>query len=113
MKQLQFEVEKVNVPNQPFRVMINYKNLNGIYLRLIRPDEKLKKDMTNQFEDKYWSSILAASPTRSWQQALPPNSDYLNHRAEIKVDALPAGEYLLLASTEKEFSGKNSILGSG
>lgn len=112
MKQLQFELEKVNVPNQAFRVMVNYRNVNGLYLRLIKPDERLKKEMENQYEDKYWTGIIAASPARSWQQALPSANDYLSHQAEIKVDALPAGEYLLLASTEKDFSGKNTILGA-
>jgi uncharacterized protein YfaS (alpha-2-macroglobulin family) len=112
MKQLQFEMEKVNIPNQAFRVMVNYRNVTGLYLRLIKPDEKLKKDLENQYEDKYWSSILSSPATRSWQQALPSSNDFLNHQAEIKVDALPAGEYLLIASTEKDFSGKNTILGA-
>lgn len=112
MKEFQFEVEKVNVPNQPFRVMVDFRNINGLYLRLIKPNDQLKKDMENQYEDKYWKSIVAATPLKSWQQALPSANDYLKHQAEIKVDALPAGEYVLVASSEKDFSDNNRILGA-
>ena len=101
---LQFSVEKVNVPDQPFRALVNYRNFNRLYLRLIKADENLKKQLEDQYGDKYWSSIIAAKPIRSWEQALPATNDLQQHTAEIKIDALPAGEYLLVAATEKDFS---------
>jgi Bacterial Alpha-2-macroglobulin MG10 domain/MG2 domain/Alpha-2-macroglobulin family len=109
---LQFSVEKVNIPDQPFRALVNYRNFNQLYLRLIKPDEKLKKELENQYDDKYWASIIAANPLRSWQQSLPDGSDMQQHSAEIKLDAVPAGEYLLVASTDKDFNGKRTILGA-
>ena len=41
-KSLQFSVEKVNVPGQSFRLWVNDKNINTLYLRSIKADEKLK-----------------------------------------------------------------------
>ena len=68
--------------------------------------------MENQYDEKYWPAIIAAKPIRSWEQSLPATNDLQQHSAEIKIDALPAGEYLLVASTDKDFSGKKTILGA-
>lgn len=109
---LQFSVEKVNVPNQPFRAMVEYRNFNQLHLRIIKPDDNLKKQLEDQYNDKYWSAILAAKPIRSWEQGLPVTNDLQQHNVEIKVDALPTGEYLLLAATDKNFAGKKTLLGA-
>lgn len=111
-KSLQFSIEKVNVPNLPFRALVNYRNLNTIYLRLIKADETLKKELADQYGDKYWSSILAAKAERNWQQALPATNDLQDHSVEIKVDALPAGEYVLVAGSDKDFKNEKTVLGA-
>ena len=35
---------------------------------------------------------------------MPTTDDYLSHSAEVKIDALPVGEYVLLASADETFS---------
>ncbi|MES1216270.1 MAG: MG2 domain-containing protein, partial [Bacteroidota bacterium] len=109
---LQFSIEKVNVPGQPLRAFVNYKNFNQLYLRLIKMDESLKKQLENPYDEKYWPSLIASNPLRSWQQTLPATNDMQEHSVEIKVDAVPAGEYVLVASTDKDFNGKKTILGA-
>jgi hypothetical protein len=109
---LQFSMEKVNLPGQPFRVYVQYRNIPTLYLRLIKPDEALKKELENSPGDKFWSTILAAKVEKSWQQELPATHDYQQHSVEIKADALPAGEYLLVAATAKDFNDKKTILGA-
>jgi hypothetical protein len=109
---LQFSIEKVNLPAQPFRALVKYRNFNQLHLRLIKADENLKKELENQYNEKSWSAIIAAKPLRSWAQSFPATNDMQQHSAEIKVDALPAGEYLLVAATDKDFSNKKTILGA-
>jgi hypothetical protein len=109
---LQFSLEKVNTPGQPFRVLVEYRNFSQLHFRLIKPDETLKKQLEDQYGDKYWSSILAAKSIRNWEQALPATKDLQQHSAEIKCDALPTGEYLLLGSTDKDFNNKKALLGA-
>ncbi len=109
---LHFSAEKVNIPGQPFRALVSYRNFNQLYLRIIKPDEKLKLQLENQYDEKYWSSIIAATPIRSWEQSLPATNDLQTHNAEIKIDALPAGEYLLVAGTAKNFDDKKALLGA-
>ena len=109
---LQFSLEKVNVPNLPFRALVHYRNFNRLYLRLIKPDENLKKQLEDQYGNKYWSSIIAAKPIRSWEQALPVTNDLQQHAVELKIDGLPVGEYLLIAATGKDFSNKKTLVGA-
>lgn len=111
-KSFEFSVEKVNVPGQPFRSFVQYRNLNNLYLRVIKADEKLKDQLINQYDEKYWPAIIGANPLKSWQQQLPATNDLQEHNVEIKIDGLPAGEYILVASNEKDFSGKKTILGA-
>ena len=111
-KDLQFSIEKVNIPGQPFRALIQYKNFNQLYLRLIKADEDLKKETSNYYDDKFWNKLTKVGPVRSWEQLLPLTGDLQKHSAEIKIDGLPAGEYFLLTSTDENFSAKNSLLGA-
>ncbi|NOT51550.1 MAG: alpha-2-macroglobulin [Chitinophagaceae bacterium] len=112
LKSLQFSVEKVNVPEQPFRTLVQYKNFTALHLRIITADQKLKDQLASQNDAGYWTALTAATPLKSWQQNLPATNDMQEHSVEIKVDALPNGEYILLASNEKDFGGKKNILGA-
>lgn len=111
-RSFQFSLEKINVPGQPFRSLVKYRNINNLYLRIIKPDETLKKQLENQYDEKYWPALTAARPEKSWEQAVPDTKDYQQHSTEIKIEGLASGEYILLVSDRKEFAGKKSILGA-
>jgi hypothetical protein len=109
---LDFSLEKVNVPGQPFRMYVGYRNFPTLYLRIVKPDAALKKQMEDRYGEKYWAAIANATPLKSWQQTLPATNDLQRHTTEIKVDGLPVGEYLVIASTQKDFKDKKSVLGA-
>lgn len=111
-KELQFNIEKVNVPNEPMRTLVQYRNFNQLHLRVIRVTEDIRNLMERQHEDAYWKLLSSATPVKSWQQNLPATNDMQMHRAEIKVDALPIGEYILLASPDKDFNIAKSLIGA-
>lgn len=107
-----FHVEKVNVPGQPFRALIDYRNFSTLHLRLIKADEKLKKQLEKLYDPAEWRAILSIKAEREWTQALPATNDMQNHKVEIKVDALPVGEYVLIAGSSAEFSKATTALGA-
>ncbi|MEO6949450.1 MAG: MG2 domain-containing protein, partial [Ginsengibacter sp.] len=97
--------EKINVPGSPFRTLVKYKNFNQVYLRLIPLTAKLKTYLKTDSDNKsVFSKLIAQDNVRSWEQDLPVTNDYLSHSVEIKIDALPPGEYALLSSADKNFS---------
>ncbi|RTL59442.1 MAG: alpha-2-macroglobulin [Sphingobacteriales bacterium] len=111
-KSFSLTTEKVNVLNQPFRILVNYKNLNKLYFRLIKTSkEELKRiDITNTEDANVWKKILSLKSVRDWNESLPDLKDYQQHATEAKVDALPNGLYILLASENSDFSNKENIL---
>ncbi|MBK6825561.1 MAG: hypothetical protein IPG86_01090 [Chitinophagaceae bacterium] len=111
-KSFQFSLEKVNVPGQPFRSLVKYNNISNLYFRLIRMTEDLKKQLEEQYSDKYWPALINANAEKSWEQNLPDTKDHQQHGVEIMIGALPAGEYILLGSDSKDFKASKKLLGA-
>jgi hypothetical protein len=70
------------------------------------------KNLLQQDHDKYWSALRSAKFIHSWSQDLPATNDLQSHAVEIKVDALPVGEYILLASADNNFTLQKNALGA-
>jgi len=115
-KQLQLQTELVNLPDQPFRTLVTYRNTDKIYLRAVRIDEDFRAALRaaqNDYRDttnRYWRLMLEKQPVKSWEQGLTGADDYRSHSAEIKIDALPLGMYMIVASVKKEFPLKENLL---
>ncbi|MEP7079641.1 MAG: MG2 domain-containing protein, partial [Ginsengibacter sp.] len=97
--------EKVNVPGAPFRTLVQYQNFNGVWLRVIVLTPELKKQLDkNRGSDEVFRQLKNQPAISTWQQSLPTMNDFLVHSVEIKVNALPIGEYALLASPREDFA---------
>lgn len=108
---LSLTTEKINVPAQPFRTLVNYQNFNTVYFRIIALTPELKKSLQKEYNnDKTFQKLISITNIRSWKQELPQPDDYLPHSVEVKIDALPVGEYALIGSVDQNFGlDKNSL----
>ncbi len=108
---LSLTVENVNIPGKNFRALVEYKNISGMYLRVIPSTGRLKQQLAkanNQSEKiKIYESLRYR---KQWFQQLPAMADYLMHSAEIRIEGLPVGEYLLLASPDKDFRNEKNVV---
>ncbi|MEO5649883.1 MAG: MG2 domain-containing protein [Ginsengibacter sp.] len=97
--------EKINAPAQPFRTLVTYQNFNTLYFRIIALTPELKKTLTknNNINDAF-KKLIAQKNIRTWELHLPRVDDYLSHSVEVKIDALPVGQYALLGSRDENFS---------
>ena len=108
---LQVETEKVNLPGQPFRSLVTYKNIDALHFRIIKVSrDEIKKFNTVSYEAR-WKSILGLAVTKKWSVTLPNLKDHQQHATEIKIDALEPGSYYLLSSLNADFSLNNNIIG--
>lgn len=111
-KELSLKTEKVNLPQQPFRSLITYRNTATVYFRIISvtktPDEEQERE--NYWEAEYWNKLAKLKPVQQFQYMMPATDDYQVHKAEIKIPALPIGTYLILASTNEQFTTAENIL---
>jgi len=106
-----FQMEKVTLPDAPFRVLVSYRNVPVVYLRAVKATAALKTSVTDRNgKERYWSMLTAAKPVNEWQQTLPAATDHKHHSAEIKAEGLPAGEYYIISSLNKDFSEQKNIL---
>jgi hypothetical protein len=96
-KSIATQTEDVNLPNKPFRAFVSFKNLDTLFVRII----KLSKtsSMHNNWQNTYYDELAAMPFLTTFAQPLPTTNDYQQHSVEIKIDALPVGEYVLLTSS--------------
>ncbi len=104
------QTEKVNIPGQPFRTLVSYKNALRIYFRLAQIPENYYDKISRVFGKDYWKELLQQPASRNWSVQFPGIGDYQQHAAEMKIDALPAGNYMLIASNDSSFSVENNLL---
>lgn len=108
---INLHTERVNVPGQPFRVSTTWRNVTQLYFRVVKMDKKTKDGLgTNTWEDAYWKKLTSLPVLKTFTQLLPDTKDHQQHRAEIKVEGLPVGEYAFIVSAEIDFGlGKNVL----
>jgi hypothetical protein len=110
-KQVRTELESVNVPGKPFRALVNYKNVTRANFRVIKVAAELRRAMAfDQSNDSLWLVFTSIKPANQFSVNFPDTKDHQQHSAEIKVDALPVGEYALISSSENDFSLKKGSL---
>lgn len=108
---LQLTVEKVNLPGEPFRTLVKYKNLRAVTVNLLPSSQTLINRLDNGSGD-YWKVLASQKPIKSWRQSLPETGDYQAHSVEIKIDALPVGDYFLVLSDGGTGSDKTTASAS-
>jgi uncharacterized protein YfaS (alpha-2-macroglobulin family) len=105
------QTEKVNVPNQPFRILVTWRNITTLHFRVVKMDKKTMDNLgKDTWSDAYWKKLTSLPVLSTFTQQLPDTKDYQQHRTEIKAPALPVGEYAYLVSADSDFGlGKNVL----
>ncbi|MCX6318569.1 MAG: MG2 domain-containing protein [Bacteroidetes bacterium] len=107
LPELNFVMEQVNIPGQPFRVRVKYKNTPLIHLRIVPfSDRYLSRDQPTELT----ASVCTAKPVKEWQQSMPSSEDMLPHSAEIKVDGIGTGKYVLLIADQADMASPKTTV---
>lgn len=110
-KDISIITEKVNVPGKPFRSMLSYRNISKAFFRIVKMDKKAFEELQNRnWEDEYWKKITALPAVTNFNYSLPASDDHQEHSTEIKINSLPTGSYMLLASADENFVLSKNIL---
>jgi len=105
-KNLTLQTEQVNLRDQPFLALVNYRNIDKIYLKIAPITEKDEKGMGRLYDKDLVKFYNDLKPLKVWAEDLPQVGDYRNHSVEIKIDKLPPGKYVVLASDTEKFTNK-------
>ncbi|MBN8823992.1 MULTISPECIES: alpha-2-macroglobulin family protein [unclassified Spirosoma] len=105
------QVEQVNAPNQPFRALVNYQNVNKLLYRIIR----LSVSELQNYRDLYRNDDQLKKLYTAWQKrpvvaehmiSLPDDGDLNSHAIEMPIMGLPTGHYMLLVTNDSKFQDK-------
>jgi len=110
-KSIKSVIEEVNVPNQAFRSLVHYRNFTDLNYRIIKitrsevraQREKWAKEYNVDREQKFIEYFVGKTPLKTGSFSLPDDKDYQEHGLEVKLDALPEGEYMVLFSHQRDF----------
>ena len=108
-KELRTQTESVNIPGKPFRALVSYRNVDTLYGKIIRINKDSELSV-EQWQPGYWKTLKKVDAYRSFIQVLPATHDFQLHQVEIKLDALPVGEYALISSGSSTFDDSTNKL---
>ena len=109
---LQITLEAFNVPEKPFRTLVTYKNTGKLHFRIVETSVSEIEKLEDEYRDygdynKYNQNIISRfkdkNAVHSFTVELPNDGDLQTHKTEVKIPALQAGLYVMLASTSESF----------
>ncbi|RIV18264.1 alpha-2-macroglobulin [Fibrisoma montanum] len=101
------EVERVNVPDQPFRAFVQYQNVAQIRYRVVRmsapeyqtPDGQAETEAGRKEQLNRWRKRKAVAEATV---TLPDDGDLNQHSVEIPIAGLPLGQYVLILTSGRK-----------
>ena len=96
------ETEKINSPQKAFRTNIHYRNIDTLYVKVVRIDPKKNYNPYN-FNEDILAQLNSLPIAASYIQALPDTKDHQEHSVEMKLNGLPTGSYALISSSGSGF----------
>lgn len=102
-----FDISVSVMPNKPILSLVQFKNINKLYFKIVIGDPKADANKSNR--KKQILKELKRDVLISWQQELPKTRDHRIHRVEIKVPELDPGYYIIFASADSLFQTSENI----
>ncbi|ALD20191.1 hypothetical protein AM218_01770 [Hymenobacter sp. DG25A] len=111
---LEFTAEEVLLPNQPWLLKLEVRNVAKLYARAYRISTAqamryLSREERGEVQplQKRYARVLAAKPAAVWPLNVPGTPDYKSHSVQQAGVALPLGRYLIIVSTAADDPTKN------
>ncbi|MHA7058621.1 alpha-2-macroglobulin family protein [Aquimarina sp. M1] len=101
------KVESYIPINKPSRILVNYKNLERLYCKVLKVNQnQLELFQTIYEREKQIAFLNKLSIVNSWEAKLRDEKDYQNHDIEVIIPELLQGAYIIVGSTTKELNAK-------
>ncbi|HAJ78770.1 MAG TPA: hypothetical protein DCO75_03285, partial [Fibrobacteres bacterium] len=103
-KSMTFSCENVSVPGKPSAILLSYRNISKVALRLVQIDiDDYRKFVEKTAYDSVAIKLSMLEPVKEWSAALPDPGDFQSHSVVLDVPTLNAGHYVLLCASDPEF----------
>ncbi|CAL2086895.1 Alpha-2-macroglobulin family N-terminal region [Tenacibaculum sp. 190524A02b] len=96
--------------NQYSRALVSYKNLNNLYFSLYKVTPSQIEELDKLYtEEKRINFIQKLTKLENWENNLKNEGDYQVHTTEVVIPKLKTGNYLVVATTNKDFSKETTL----
>jgi len=104
--------ENVNATGQPFRALLDYRNIGKVHIRICKTNYEWYDKLTHEYsyEDKLIKALLKLTPIKQFSVDLLDPKDYQGHTTEVKFPELEKGFYIILIGTDAGFSYTNEAV---
>ncbi len=108
-KSMEAITEAINLPEEPIRIKLGYKNVDKVYWKIIPTTyEQIQNQQRLSRNDSYPNKrllefYLSQSATQSGELELPVLGDFQEHSIEFKINALKKGYHMILLSHDPEY----------
>src|SRR5690606_5260591 len=109
-KEFAVQLEEVNIPHQNIKALISYRNINSVHLTVYKMPTDFETSSVHNNQRYAYEQLGHLNPLATWQQQLTGAADMEMHRTEIKVDALPVGNYLIVAGVNPGLDTAGNLL---
>lgn len=122
-KSISVQTEDVFIPNEASPALISYRNIDSVYVRVLKTTykafdsiQKKLEQQVNRYEHQSYQKLLADTlqtqqPYTQFSIKLPETTDYRQHSVEAILPELPAGQYVYLFSANPTFNySENAVV---
>lgn len=109
-KNMHFNIENYDIPDRSSKVLFTYKNLSKVYVRVVKCDPFWFNSLRHIGREDQIKELRKQNVLKKWSQELKYDGDFQTHKTEIEIPSLPFGFYVVLISSDPDFSyDKQSI----
>jgi uncharacterized protein YfaS (alpha-2-macroglobulin family) len=112
-RSLELKTERVVAPNRKSCILVRYRNIDSVTIRVVKDDWKhyldQRSSMINPGEERL-KILQNSAPVAEETRQLAPTSDYTQKEALVDIPSLKPGLYRLFASHKKDFSLKDNSI---
>lgn len=112
-KSISAAIESINLPGEPLLAQLEYRNLDKVYLKLIKlPEAPRRWREENRNNEDVLARLNQINAMQSWEQVIDDGDDYQVHSTELPIQALPLGHYAVVISDKSDFNPGTSTSGT-
>ncbi len=99
------EIEEVNLPNENILSKVSYRNIDKLYIKVIKLTSKEEDELLSLTNNKN-SYISSLKSFKNFEIDLPKADDYRRHITEASFGSYDIGSYIFIISKSRDFSDK-------
>ena len=104
-QQLDLQVEDAVQPGEPFKIALGYANIKQVWLRVVQDEATVQE--RGRWGEEELKRLLQRKVVKEWSVQLPDDGDLHRHLVELPVEALSAGRYAIIVSSDQRMRVNN------